>query len=285
MFSKELENLIQATLEDGVLEEYEKAALVKRAQNEGVDLTELEIYIQSILQKRKKEQAQEEDAKQAEIDKKKMEALGPVCPKCHKQVPPMTLKCDCGYEFTNNKKNSSVQLLFEKVSKIQSQPLKNTDSMTPEYRGEMKQRTEQILSLIQLCPVPNTKEDIIEFLSLAISNSKLKGGMWGTISGRLKILSIIAVIVFLICVIFGLFLPGKDTFEISLGVAVMFLFIIAGCGGFACFLSDQDTIRYNQIASAWRDKFEQVLIKGRSLRGDPEFTQQLDYYENLLNKK
>lgn len=285
MFSKELENLIQATLEDGVLEEYEKAALVKRAQNEGVDLTELEIYIQSILQRRKKELAKEEDAKQAEIDKKKQEALGPVCPKCHKQVPPMTLRCDCGYEFTNNKNNSSVQLLFEKISKIQSQPLINTNSVTPEYRGEMKQRTEQILSLIQLCPVPNTKEDIIEFLSLAISNSKLKGGMWGTISGRLKILSMVAAIVFLICFIIGLFLPGKDDLGGMLVVGAMLVFLIAGYGGFACFLSDQDTIRHNQIASAWRDKFEQVVIKGRSLRGDPEFTQQLDYYENLLNKK
>ena len=285
MFSKELENLIQATLEDGVLEEYEKAALVKRAQIEGVDLTELEIYIQSILQRRKKELAKEEDAKQAEIDKKKQEALGPVCPKCHKQVPPMTLRCDCGYEFTNNKNNSSVQLLFEKISKIQSQPLINTNSVTPEYRGEMKQRTEQILSLIQLCPVPNTKEDIIEFLSLAISNSKLKGGMWGTISGRLKILSMVAAIVFLICFIIGLFLPGKDDLGGMLLVGAMLVFLIAGYGGFACFLSDQDTIRHNQIASAWRDKFEQVVIKGRSLRGDPEFTQQLDYYENLLNKK
>ena len=52
MFSKELEALINASLEDGVLEEYEKAAIVKRAKSEGVDLTELEIYINSILQKR-----------------------------------------------------------------------------------------------------------------------------------------------------------------------------------------------------------------------------------------
>ena len=43
MFSKELENLIQATLEDGILEENEKAALVKRAQAEGVDLAALGI--------------------------------------------------------------------------------------------------------------------------------------------------------------------------------------------------------------------------------------------------
>ena len=45
MFSPELENLIQATLEDGILEDKEKAALIKRAQAEGVDIAELEIYI------------------------------------------------------------------------------------------------------------------------------------------------------------------------------------------------------------------------------------------------
>ena len=284
MFSKELENLIQATLEDGKLEDNEKAALVKRAQKEGVDLDELEIYINSILQRRQRELNQKNDALEAEYEKKKKEAIGPVCPKCGKQVPPMTLKCDCGYEFTNNKSNSSVQLLFEKISKIQSQPFSNTNSVTPEYRGEMKQRTEQILSLIQLCPVPNTKEDIIEFLSLAISNSKLKGGMWGTISGRLKILSMVAAIVFLICFIIGLILPGKDDLGGMLLVGAMLVFLIAGYGGIACFVSDQDTIRHNQIASAWRDKFEQVVIKGRSLRGDSDFQQQLDYFENLLNK-
>ena len=64
MFSKELEALINASLEDGILEEYEKAAIVKRAKSEGVDLTELEIYINSILQKRKREHDLAEDAKQ-----------------------------------------------------------------------------------------------------------------------------------------------------------------------------------------------------------------------------
>ena len=38
------------------------------------------------------------------------------------------------------------------------------------------------------------------------------------------------------------------------------------------------------MAAAWQDKFEQVMLKARSLRADAEFTQQLDYYENLLNK-
>ena len=114
MFSKELENLIQATLEDGVLEENEKAALLKRAQAEGVDSTELQIYINSILQKRQRERAEAEDAKQAEIDRKKKEAVGRICPQCQRPVPPMTIRCQCGYEFVDTNRLSSVQILFER---------------------------------------------------------------------------------------------------------------------------------------------------------------------------
>ena len=118
MFSKELEALINASLEDGILEEYEKAAIVKRAKSEGVDLTELEIYINSILQKRKREHDLAEDAKQEKIDQRKREAFGRVCPNCGRQVPPMTLKCECGYEFTQQRTISSIQLLSEKLSNI-----------------------------------------------------------------------------------------------------------------------------------------------------------------------
>ena len=118
MFSKELDNLVQATLEDGVLEDFEKAALIKRAQAEGVDLAELEIYINSILQKRQKELEKENNAKMEQYYREKKEAFGRVCPNCGKQVPPMTLKCECGFEFSNSKSLSSVELLVEKIEEI-----------------------------------------------------------------------------------------------------------------------------------------------------------------------
>ena len=56
MFSKEMEALIAASIEDGILTEQEKRVLVKRAEKEGIDLDELEVYIQSMLQKQQKEQ-------------------------------------------------------------------------------------------------------------------------------------------------------------------------------------------------------------------------------------
>ena len=236
MFSKELEALIYAALEDGVLEDYEKAAIARRAQAEGVDFAELEIYINSILHRRKKEQARREEERLEAIDQKKKEAFGRVCPNCGKQVPPLTLRCECGYEFTSNNHVSSVQLLADKIEKIRTRPIKVKKSFwDPEgdksrYLGE-KQRDQELYDVIVMFPVPNTKEDIVEFCSLAISQSRKKKG-----------------------------LNFNPIMSLKCGKSV-------------------------DVSQAWRDKLEQVLIKGRSLRGDPEFTQQLDYYENLLNKK
>lgn len=272
MFSKELENLINATLEDGVLEEYEKAALVKRAQAEGVDLTELEIYINSILQRRKRERTKAEEARQEIIDKKKKEAYGRVCPNCGKQVNSMTLKCDCGYEFTNNAVRSSVQILADKIEKIKN---RYSDIKDDNKRDDV--RTKEIVDAITIYPVPNTKEDIIEFCAMAISNSKTRGGLWGTALGRIKILAVIAVIGAIIAYII------VDDPEAKSMAPVAVMLCTAFYGGMAFIFIDQDTIRSNKIANAWRAKFEQVLIKGRSLRGDAEFTRQLDYFESLIN--
>ena len=43
MFSKELRELVDATIQDGVLEEHEKQALLKRALLEGADIAEFDI--------------------------------------------------------------------------------------------------------------------------------------------------------------------------------------------------------------------------------------------------
>ena len=272
MFSKELENLINATLEDGVLEEYEKAALVKRAQAEGVDLTELEIYINSILQRRKRERTKAEEARQEIIGKKKEEAYGRVCPNCGKQVNSMTLKCDCGYEFTNTAVRSSVQILADKIEKITNEASRIRDEEDRE-----KKKTKEIVDVITIHPVPNTKEDIIEFCSMAISNSKTRGGLWGTTLGRIKIIVAIAVIGAILAYIF------IDDPEAKIMAPLCVIFFTGIFGAMICEQADQDTIRSNKIANAWRAKFEQVLIKGRSLRGDAEFTRQLDYFESLIN--
>lgn len=253
MFSKELENLINASLEDGVLEEYEKAAIVKRAQAEGVDLTELEIYINSILQRRKRELNEKKEEEYKELERQKQNEIGKVCPKCGKEVPPLTLVCNCGFEFKKNEVNSSVKKLAKKIQRVSSSK-------------------SEVINAIQSYQVPNTKEDIVEFCAMAISNSKVKGGLWGTVKGRIKILGIIAVILFIGSLIFG----GDAAVGLCL-IWFEFLFV----GPVFAFV-DQDIIESNDKANAWRAKLEEVIIKGRSMRGDTEFTRLLDYYESLL---
>ncbi len=281
MFSKELENLIQATLEDGVLEENEKAALVKRAQREGVDLDELEIYINSLLQKRQRELNEKKNQQEEQYDKEKAKAVGPVCPKCGKQVPPLTLVCDCGYEFTKGKEVSSVQLLFEKLNNIQltEAEVDGCRKYTNPSAGIENLKKQKRLEIISTFPVPNTKEDIIEFLAMSISNSQIKGGLLGTKKGRLLVLTMITILLSLIV----WFLPDDKVLAGSL-VFMIFLFGLI-FGSLFISLFDTATLDHNKAAEVWRAKFNQVLMKGRSLRGDAEFTRQLDYYENMLNSK
>lgn len=108
MFSKELESLIEAALADGILEDHEKAALVKRAKKEGVDLDELEIYIQSIMQKRQQNQKVEIGRETYAHEKLRK---GNVCPHCDTPIPPMTKICpNCGRAINSNETTGDKEL-------------------------------------------------------------------------------------------------------------------------------------------------------------------------------
>lgn len=278
MFSKELESLIQATLEDGILEDNEKAALVKRAQNEGVDLDELEIYINSILQKRKRELNEKKESEYSQIEKEKKAALGKVCPKCGRQVAPLTLVCECGHEFTEQKKSeSSVEKLAKKIDEINSSETRWRE----EDEDARKRKDQEIRDVIMMFPVPNTKEDIMEFLALAAPYSKYKGGIFGTIPKRLIVMGILAVVIIIIFAIIDLVaISGEHQWMLtSLGG----IYVIVGAL-FGVFKIDPDTLRWNKNAAVWRAKFDQVMMKGRSLRADAEFSRMLDYYEKQVNR-
>lgn len=278
MFSKEMEALIQATLEDGKLEENEKAALVKRASKEGIDLDELEIYINSLLQKRQRELNKEKETREEKYEQAKKEAFGRVCPNCGKQVPPLTIKCECGYEFKKGEGNSTMAILGEKIAKIEKWK-EGADEHPDDFR---KRKLQAKIDAIKLTPIPNTKEDIIEFLSMSISNSKKEGGLWGTKSGRLVVLALVGVIVAIVLNIYMRiaysYYSSDDIMLLSLLCLIAPIFF----GGMVVSMSDNPTFEHNNMVDTWRMKFEQVILKGRSMQGDPEFQRQLDYYENQL---
>jgi len=256
MFSERLENLIKAALQDGKLTEQEKASIIKRAKAEKEDIDEVMIYIDSLLQKRQMELKEKKEAEYQELEKKEKEAIGPICPKCGKQVPPLTLKCECGYEFTKGKAASSVQQLAQKIEAINNSKSKNKE--------------EQINNAITLFPVPNTKEDIVEFLALSAPNARKKGGIWGSKLNRWIIVGLPIIIIGVVVAVWSgsilAFIPGM--------IMCWPLLFIVNIG--------DDLLEWNRKAEVWRNKFDQVLMKGRSLMGDPDFQRQLDYYEEAV---
>lgn len=73
------------------------------------------------------------------------------CPSCGEILPYGTLKCHtCGHEIRGRKGASSIQDFSDKLLKENEQT--------------------KIIELIKTFPIPNTREDIIEFMFLASSN-------------------------------------------------------------------------------------------------------------------
>ena len=191
MYNEKLEALITAALADGVLTEKEKQILFKKAEAMDIDLDEFEMVLDARLVELKKKEAKAnqqyqlemEKAKSAQPSAPKSEKYGDVrkCPACGAIVPSMAAKCpECGYEFTNVEANSSTRLLMQKIDEIQAQyaeltaNVDNKDESTIRTRGYQvkRQLNDRTAQLIQNFPIPNTREDLIEFLTLCIGNSK-----------------------------------------------------------------------------------------------------------------
>ena len=150
MYDERIEQLISAALADGVLTEKEKQVLFKRAQEQGIDLDEFEMVLDARLvelQKAEKEKGGKSAPKSTKFgDVRK-------CPVCGALVPALAVSCaECGYEFSGVNASSSAQKLAQQISEIRKQ-------VKDEFLAN-----EQIVSLIDTFPVPNTKNDLFDMI-------------------------------------------------------------------------------------------------------------------------
>ncbi len=191
MYNEKLEALITAALADGVLTEKEKQILFKKAEAMGIDLDEFEMVLDARLVELKKKEARAnqqyllemEKAKSAQPSAPKSEKYGDVrkCPACGAIVPSIAAICpECGQEFTNIKANSTAKMLMLKIDEIQAQSsvaqrgLNASDEKTArEEKSAIEHQVEnRTIQAISNFPIPNTKEDLIEFMTLCLSNSE-----------------------------------------------------------------------------------------------------------------
>lgn len=181
MYSEEIEKLIELALADGEITEKEKQILFKRAEVEGIDLDEFEMVLEVRLYEKTKDKVVVPPLPTAAP---KSDKFGDVkkCPACGAIVESFSTRCsDCGHSFDGIKANVSVNKLFEKLVEVEnsrsSNVLSQFGSVFIKHFGADKV-TNQKKSLISNYPIPNTKEDILEFLSLAVPKAKLAGNFF-----------------------------------------------------------------------------------------------------------
>jgi hypothetical protein len=133
----EIEKLINAAIIDGELTDKEKRVILKKANDLGIDRDEVEIYLESKVFELNQVSSNKLNEKAGDITK---------CPACGASVKPMSISCEeCGHEFQNKKANKSITDLFKKLEKEKYE----------RYRAK----------IISNFPIPQTKEDIFEFLT------------------------------------------------------------------------------------------------------------------------
>ena len=166
MYDPQLEKLVDMALVDGVITEKEKDILVKRAKSLGADLDEFEMYLDARL-------ASSSNTQNPTVSQKKLGDLLK-CPSCGANVPSLTIICkDCGFEFRNTKANSSVKELSEKLEQasltVVNEEKTFSDILNLNQSNWLK--VDDIKSqIVTNFPIPNTKDDLLEFAIFISSN-------------------------------------------------------------------------------------------------------------------
>lgn len=186
MYNEQLEKLIEMALMDGELTEKEKQVLFKKAEALGVDLDEFEMVLEAKLFE--KQQSLKPEKKESTAAPKS-DKFGDVkkCPACGSMVQSLQAICsDCGHEFRNIDSVSSISDFFRDYQKIEeSVEVKKTGGLmgmlVDDSKGNWQKKVfTKKKEFIMHFPIPNSKEDILEFLMMALPLAKpAKSGGFG----------------------------------------------------------------------------------------------------------
>lgn len=194
---QEILDLIEMAIADGEITEKERSIILRKAESVGEDKDEVEMILEGKLALIKK-QAKPEVDKVGNIMK---------CPQCKADVPSFSTKCEfCGHEFRNIEKSKNIRDLLDELlaidkSKTMFRSSGFFDTSAKEDNDKMaNEGANQKALIINLFPVPNSKEEILEFLSVAVPYAqKSKTGLakiftsesWGGIGSKAHIDQII----------------------------------------------------------------------------------------------
>lgn len=151
MYSKELEELIEASIADGVITPQEQAALIRRAQQEGVDPNELAVVVNGRLEKNRQQKKAADEKKRA--DSRNSPATK--CPHCGAMISRLTGKCpECG------------GIIYVKESSVVKDFRTKLDSIAATTKDGFlsTKKTDKLIEAIRSYPIPNSRDDLIDII-------------------------------------------------------------------------------------------------------------------------
>ena len=188
----EIENLINMALADGEVSEKERAIILRKAESLGIDKDEVEMILDGRIALIRKEQ---NSTQQIFYSKSNKEGDLKKCPSCGAPVQSFATKCsDCGHEFRSTESTDSIKAFFNRLQLIVEEENNRSHESTgldkligTDHTLKIEQRIYQRqISLISSFPVTNNKEDILEFLILAIPEATKKLSFWAKMSGTIE---------------------------------------------------------------------------------------------------
>lgn len=217
VYNEYLENLIEMALADGELTEKEKQILFKKAEAQGIDLDEFEMVLDAKLYEKQKSMQMTQPNTQgaAPVSNK----LGDVrkCPACGAILESFSTRCpDCGHELNGVEIVSSFNALISKLEEFDKND--NSVQLISMWTGGEQKRIQKKKQIIANFPIPTSRNDMLEFLSMGVPLAKKRGSIFTRNS------------------------VASPDYE------------------------------HNQMASAWKSKLEQVLMKARLAMKDDKVT-------------
>ena len=164
--NQEIEQLIELALADGQLTEKERTVIINKAKSLGIVQDEVEMIMEGKLHQLETGRTKSNKEKIGNIK---------TCPACGSCIKSMKLACEaCGHEFANIEANKSITNLLNRINVLHKEP--------NEKENLFNQRKADV---INNTAIPNSKEDLIEFLTICSSQS----GVAFTKRGYSKVLS------------------------------------------------------------------------------------------------
>ena len=195
MYSEEIEKLIKFALVDGNVSDKEREILVRKAVESGIDKDEFEMVLDAHIYEVKEERSNQNESSSINTENSKTKSVVK-CPNCQANIDAFSTVCEyCNYDVTDRDANASIQHLFELLNEAESQRKEEPDtilgSISNVFAKAFSDGPDKIdrkkMEIISSFPIPTTKADMLEFLSLAYPKAQHAGNIFTRNSEKNKL--------------------------------------------------------------------------------------------------